>query len=82
MDVEEDEAYDENTEGDSSGEGQSEFAAKWGWTFNVETVANTTHVSWNEVWEMNLIEFLNILSYCRDKAAWEKEEQKKWQKKH
>lgn len=82
MDSEADEANNESQEGDSSSEAVSDFAQKWGWTFNVDVVAQTVHLSWNEVWEMNIIEFLNTLSYCRDKAAWERAEQEKWRRKN
>ena len=37
-------------------------------------------VSWNEVFKMSAIEFLNIICYCIDKAEDQRRQIKKWQK--
>ena len=62
--------------------GSGGFAEKWGWVANVDLVSETCRCSWNEVWEMSAIEFLNILAYRRDKGAKEKEELEKWRRSH
>lgn len=38
--------------------------------------------SWDDVWAKPVIEFLNVLAYRRDKAARDKAEIEKWQKRH
>jgi len=45
-------------------------------------VANLVHQSWDEVLQKSVIEFLNLMSYQRDKDAWEKAEREKWKAKH
>lgn len=48
----------------------------------VDQVSNTTKLTWDEVFEMNIIKFLNINCYLRDKAEWERQQQEKWKRKH
>ena len=38
--------------------------------------------SWDEVWAMPAVEFLNVLAYRKDKAEWEKEALDRWKKTH
>jgi hypothetical protein len=38
--------------------------------------------SWDEVWQMPAIEFLNVLCYRKDKEAREKEAAERWKKTH
>lgn len=38
--------------------------------------------SWDAVWEMPAIQFLNALAYRKDKAAWEKAEMERWKRSH
>lgn len=62
-------------EDDESGGGDSpakRFAKKWGWVSSVDTVSERMRKSWDEVYLMPVTEFLNILSYARDKADTEK----------
>ena len=63
---------------DKTGEGQGEekdaegekaantFNSKWGWIYSVKEVADMVHAGWNEVFEMEIREFFNILSFCHD----------------
>lgn len=37
---------------------------------------------WERVWQMPVLEFLNVLSYRRDKAAREQAEIEKWKQSH
>lgn len=48
----------------------------------MDAVAETLRCSWDEVWRMRVTEFLNLLSYRKDKIAKMKEDQKKWQRTH
>ena len=60
----------------------STFEKQWGWLANVDEVSETLRVSWDTVLEKPAIEFLNVLSYRRDKAAFEADKIKQWQKTH
>ena len=66
----------EDTEGDKEDEGG--FVSKWGWIANVDEVSETCRCSWDDVLRKPAIEFLNVLSYRRDKAAWEESQRKKY----
>lgn len=48
----------------------------------VNNITDVTHIGWYEVFEMNIIEFLNITCYIRDKNNWEKEQMEKWRRAH
>ena len=58
------------------------FSYKWGFIYWVDIVSQTKHVSWDDVFRMNIIEFFNIMCYYRDKQNWEKEEIEKYKQKH
>ena len=57
------------------------FLKQWGWINNVDTVSETMRISWNEVFEMNIVEFLNVVAYTRDKAQLELEREKEYLRK-
>lgn len=42
---------------------------KWGWVNLVDKVSQTCRCSWDDVWRMTALEFLNIVSYYKDKTA-------------
>ena len=48
----------------------------------MRSVADMIHKSWDEVWQMNVVEFLNTICYIRDKNEYEKEQIEKWQRTH
>ena len=62
----------------SDAEGDSQF----GWTSCVDAVSETCRCSWDAVWTMSVIEFLNILCYRKDKQEQEKRMMEKWRKTH
>jgi hypothetical protein len=39
-------------------------------------------MSWTEVWQMDVVEFLNILCYRIDKAENRKQELERWKRTH
>lgn len=43
-------------------------------------MSETMRVSWDHVWRMPVIEFLNVIAYRRDKAEDEKIRIKQWQR--
>ena len=58
------------------------FADKWGWIANVDAASETCRCSWDEVMRWTAIEFLNILSYRKDKIAKEKQDIEEWKRTH
>lgn len=55
---------------------------KWGWIANIDAVSETCRISWDDVTRMTAMEFLNILSYRKDKSASEKAELERWKNTH
>ena len=73
----------EGEEGDAQhAEGSEDFHAKWGWVAHVDAVSEATHETWERVWQMNLVEFLNIICYLKDKADFKNREIDKWRRTH
>ena len=58
------------------------FADKWGWIANVDAASETCRCSWDEVLRWTAIEFLNILSYRKDKIDKEKKDIEEWKRTH
>lgn len=60
-----------NNEDTETGEEEKEitFGDRWGWLYYVDLVSELTHTKWSEVFEMNIYEFFNLLSYRKDKNA-------------
>lgn len=71
---------EEDAERDSEAGGS--FAERWGWIANVDVVSETCRCSWDDVWQMAAIEFLNILAYRKDKTAKEKEDIERWKRRN
>ena len=67
--------------GEDSGTGET-FGDKWGWIANVDAASETFRCSWDEVMRWTAIEFLNILSYRKDKIAKEKKDIEDWKRTH
>ena len=63
-------------------EDETGFAAKWGWVAWVDAVSETCRCSWEEVWRMEVMEFLNIVCYARDKAEERKRSIERWKRRH
>ena len=71
---------EEDIEGDR--QAREDFAERWGWIANVDAVSETCRCSWDEVWQMSALEFLNILAYRKDKMEKEKAELEQWRQRH
>lgn len=41
-----------------------------------------THKSWDEIWKMNVVEFLNTICYIKDKVEYDKELMEQWRRTH
>ena len=48
----------------------------------VNEVSDITKLDWHKVFEMPIMEFLNISCYIKDKNNWEKAQQEKWKRAH
>ena len=76
---------EQEQEGGDDGEnsaGGDGFAAKWGWVANVDAVAETCRCDWDKVWQMTITEFLNLLSYRKDKVEESKRQMEQWKRTH
>lgn len=56
------------------------FALKWGWVDCVMAVVDVTRERMSEVWRMNIVEFLNLLCYIKDRNEHQKQMMEKWKK--
>lgn len=56
------------------------FTQKWGWVDDVVAVVEVTGETWSEVWRMNVVEFLNLLCYIKDRNEHQKQMMEKWKK--
>lgn len=48
----------------------------------VDQVSDTMRIPWSEVFKMQVLEFLNVNCYIRDKNNYEKEQMEKWRRTH
>jgi len=55
---------------------------RWGWIANVDAVSETCRCSWDDVWRLKAMEFLNILAYRRDKIAKETKDIEEYKNTH
>ena len=58
------------------------FSERWGWIALIDKASEIERVSWDEMINKNVIEFLNVCSYAHDKAELERQQQKEWELKH
>ena len=71
----------EGTEGEDSSVPDA-YSRKWGWLAMVSTVSETTRLNWNQVFELTVIEFLNIASFAKDTAEREKQQIEQWKRRN
>ena len=67
-----------NPEQGAGGEG-SPFMERWGWVFSTKQVADFSNITVNQTYDLNVIEYLNILAYLKDYNKHKDNEYKKWQ---
>jgi hypothetical protein len=48
-----------------------EFQKSYGWMYNAKLVSEFENISLNEVWELNVFQFLNDLSYIKVKNKYD-----------
>lgn len=68
--------------GNEEVEEDNSFGSRWGWAYSVDEVSQVMRKSWDEVYSMGVLEFLNVLSYTRDKREFEKQALENWKKTH
>jgi hypothetical protein len=69
-------------EGGRSIGGGGGFAENYGWYFNAKQVADFENVTVSAAFELNVIQYLNILSYLKAKAEHDAEQQRKLMKRY
>lgn len=58
------------------------FMEQWGWVYNVDIISETCRQSWDDTWAMPAVEFLNIVSYRKDRSEREQADIEKWKNTH
>lgn len=58
------------------------FQRKWGWVAQVDAISELTRQPWDSVWNMDVIEFLNLICYREDKLNEQKKQIEKWRRTH
>lgn len=73
---------EQGTEEGTGGEdpGPSGFAKRWGWYAHVDGISETMRISWDDVFKMPVLQFLNMICYRNDKAEEQKREIERWKK--
>ena len=62
--------------------GDGGFISAYGWYFNAKQVADFENVTVSQAFELNVIQYLNILSYLKAKSEYDAEQQKKMMKRY
>ena len=72
----------ENKEYGSKDYGTNKPSQEYIWFTYVDTVAETTHLPWKEVFDMNIYEFFNTYHFAIQRWQRQKREMEKWRKSH
>ena len=81
-DGDKDEGPDAEGKVDGEQEGDNEADRRYHWLRQIDEVAHTKRISWDEVWRMGVIEFFNIVDYIKEKNRRETDAMKQWQMKY
>ena len=57
--------------------GGSNFMRDFGWQYSTKVVADHENIKLDEAYELNVIQYLNTLSYLKAKADYDKEQHRK-----
>jgi hypothetical protein len=49
----------------------SSFLEQWGWEYNIDQCVQNERVTWEVVYNWNLVQFMNKISYLKDKGKFE-----------
>ena len=79
-DVEGKESTDEDEDEGSDSEDNyiKTFNRKWGWISFAIQVKEVKSITLDQVYEVNVVEFLNLLCYIKDKADFDRRQQKEY----
>jgi hypothetical protein len=61
------------TSGGVGGQVTYSFREKWGWIANINDMCNNDRTKWDYFFNMNVIEFLNTVSFYIDKSESDRE---------
>ena len=68
--------------GSDEGSKEEWFNKKWGWYLTLDALSNSRVVDFDKILEFNVVFFLNMIAYYKDKQEYEKEiterERLKW----
>jgi hypothetical protein len=67
-------------EGNDEGVGRpsgSNFIRDFGWQYSTKVVADHENIKVDEAYELNIIQYLNTLSYLKAKSDYDNEQQRK-----
>ena len=67
---------EEKESDEDTSEGSPEFVRYWGWYYTLDNLSNNDRTKWDYFLDMNVIAFLNALSYYKDKQNYIMEAQK------
>ncbi len=65
---------EEDQEGDN-GSVSGGFEDYWSWHLTLDAISNHDRTKWEYFFKMNVIEFLNCISFYKEKQEWEFERQ-------
>ena len=75
-------AEEGDEEPNQGGQTNDGFVDRWCWIYHIDQVAEVRRQSWDEIFSLNVVEFLNMLCYIRDKRNWEKKQREEWRRTH
>ena len=52
------------------------------WLSFIDMVSDITKISWDKIWDLGIIEFLNYAAYAKEKFNRQKEQIKRWKAKN
>ena len=78
---EESDSEEEDEDGDKGTDYITKFNKQWGWFNWAVQVKEIKSIPLDDVFEIGIVEFLNILCYIKDKNALERKQQEEYMKK-
>jgi hypothetical protein len=63
--------------GGVGGQVEFQFREKWGWIATINDMCNNDRTKWDYFFQMNVIEFLNTISFYMDKSESDRAEQQR-----
>ena len=57
---------------------KKEYQKRWGWQSVVDSISEKRRITWEQVYDMNIIEFLNMMCYIKDSSELERLQRDEW----